>query len=228
MPSEPAVPAEKGLNRFVWDLTYPGPVLEDDALMYLGYSGGPTAVPGTYRVRLTLGDWSQSRTLTILKDPRVETTIEDYQEQHNLMIRVRDKLTEAHDAIRILRDVRRQVEALAGRLTAVGHDGTLQASAREIRKELTSIEEKLIQTKNEAHQDPINFPPQLDTRFGFLYGYIHSLNGKPTEGAYRRLEDLEPRLVEQLDRLAAVLGERLQTFSERVQALGVEPVVVKR
>ena len=62
----------------------------DDALMYIGYSGGPVAVPGTYQVRLSHGDFSATTQFELLKDPRVAMTIADYQEQFDLLIQIRD------------------------------------------------------------------------------------------------------------------------------------------
>ena len=227
-PADPVVPKEKGMNRFVWNLTYPGPNLTDDALMYIGYSGGPVAVPGTYQVNLSYGDFSATAPFELLKDPRVATTIADYQEQFDLLIQIRDKLTETHDVIRSIRDVRQQVEALSKRLVEAGQGEGVETAAEALEGELTVLEKELIQTKNEAHQDPINFPPQLDTRFGFLYGYVHRLNGKPTAGTYDRFHDLKPRLAEKLARFKDLKENELAALNTLVQEKGVLPVIVGR
>ena len=227
-PIDPVVPKKKGMNRFVWDMTYPGPNLTDDALMYIGYSGGPVAVPGTYQVSLSYGDFSATVPLELLKDPRVATTIADYQEQFDLLVQIRDKLTETHDAIRSIRDIRQQVQALSKRLVEAGQGDDVETAAEALKDELTALENELIQTKNEAHQDPINFPPQLDTRFGFLYGYVQRLNGKPTEGAYHRFNDLMPLLAEKLARYQDVKENELAAFNTLVREKGVLPVIVGR
>jgi photosystem II stability/assembly factor-like uncharacterized protein len=227
-PLDPLVPKKKGTNRFVWDLTYPGPALTDDALMYIGYNGGPTAVPGTYQVRLTSGAWTTAESFEIKKDPRVETTVADYQEQFDLMIRVRDTMTETHDGIRKIRDIREQVKMLTERLAASGYGDEITSTAGPLIEKLTAAEESLIQTKNEAHQDPINFPPAIDTRLGFTYGYVHRLNGKPTEGAHRRFEDLKAQLATKLANLQSVLDGELAAFISLLRDSGVPPIVVER
>ena len=52
----------RGLNRYVWDLTVPGP---NDAPR-----GGPMVVPGTYVARLTVDGLQRTRSFEILMDPR--------------------------------------------------------------------------------------------------------------------------------------------------------------
>jgi hypothetical protein len=75
-------------NRFVWDLRYGG----------AAGAAGPLVVPGTYQVRLSAGEWSQSRSLEVLVDPRVAAdgvTQADLQEQLNLALQLRDAVAEA-------------------------------------------------------------------------------------------------------------------------------------
>ena len=44
----------------------------DDLIMWADMREGPKAVPGNYRARLTVGDWSQTQGFEILIDPRLE------------------------------------------------------------------------------------------------------------------------------------------------------------
>jgi hypothetical protein len=55
-------------------------------------------VPGTYQVRLSIGEWSQSRALDVRLDPRVAAegvTQADLQEQLVLALQVRDAIADA-------------------------------------------------------------------------------------------------------------------------------------
>jgi hypothetical protein len=75
-------------NRFVWDLRYGG----------AAGAAGPLVVPGTYQVRLSAGEWSQSRPLEVRVDPRVAAegvTQADLREQLDLALKVRDAMAEA-------------------------------------------------------------------------------------------------------------------------------------
>ena len=112
----PFAPAEAGLNRFIWDTRYaeakkiPGDAGTEDAL------AGPMVVPGAYQVRLTVGDQTQTATFRVAKDPRVDVSQRDLEAQRDFLLQLRDKLTETHEAILMLRDVRAQAEGWEKRL----------------------------------------------------------------------------------------------------------------
>ena len=75
-------------NRFVWDLRHAG----------APGSAGPLVVPGSYQVRLSAGEWSQSRPLEVRIDPRVAAagvTQADLQEQLDLSLKLRDAIADA-------------------------------------------------------------------------------------------------------------------------------------
>jgi len=104
------VPAKKGMNRYVWDLKFPKLDVVKGAVMSLGYTGGHRVVPGTYQVRLTVGESTETRSFQVLKDPRLEdVSQEDLMRQFELVSQVRDKVTEIHNAIRTIRSLREQL-----------------------------------------------------------------------------------------------------------------------
>ena len=75
-------------NRFVWDLRHAG----------APGAAGPLVVPGSYQVRLSAGEWSQSRPLEVRIDPRVAAagvTQADLQEQLDLSLKLRDAIADA-------------------------------------------------------------------------------------------------------------------------------------
>ena len=49
-----SLPADAGLNRFVWDLRYEGARKVPKAPLWGGNTDGPKALPGAYQVRLTI------------------------------------------------------------------------------------------------------------------------------------------------------------------------------
>src|SRR5258708_19949116 len=60
-----------GLNRFVWDLSYPGAHRFPGIVLWAGGLGGPTAVPGQYKVRVSVGSWGDSKPFPVTLDPRL-------------------------------------------------------------------------------------------------------------------------------------------------------------
>ncbi|NIP77738.1 MAG: hypothetical protein GWM90_00455, partial [Gemmatimonadetes bacterium] len=62
-------PAEAGVNRVVWALErrgFPRPGADEDD----PEPAGPEVVPGTYGVRVTVGDHVAEGTVEVLQDPR--------------------------------------------------------------------------------------------------------------------------------------------------------------
>jgi len=213
-----SIPVEAGMNRFIWPLDYPGPSVTDDAVMSLSDTGGLPAPPGQYRIRLRVGEWSAERQFTVEKDPReTDVSVADLQAQFDLGRQVRDRLTEVHDTIRTLRSVRAQLERAVERVENTGSAepvvDSIRTRASQLQTRLTDVEEALIQTKNESPQDPINFPPQLDNQWAYLYTHVKSLYARPTEGTYERFNHLEAEAEAQFERVESVLDDvsRLNT-----------------
>ena len=53
------------------------------------------APPGGYQVQLIIGEETQTQYFRITKDPRSSSTDEDLQEQFDLLLALRDKISES-------------------------------------------------------------------------------------------------------------------------------------
>ncbi|MEJ2371929.1 MAG: hypothetical protein P8Y07_13900, partial [Gemmatimonadales bacterium] len=60
-----SISVRAGLNRANWNLRHEAPEIVEDAV-YFGPTFGPMVAPGRYQVRLTIGDWSQTRGFELL------------------------------------------------------------------------------------------------------------------------------------------------------------------
>ena len=79
---------------------------------------GPLALPGTYQVELSLGDQRLTTICEIRPDPRVSVGQADLEAQFALLVQIRDKLSETHDAINQMHNIRQQVEEWVQRTAA--------------------------------------------------------------------------------------------------------------
>ena len=219
------VSTDAGMNRFVWDLRYPDVEVTEGAIIW-GTKQGPRAVPGSYKVRITLGEWTSDRAFYVKQDPRLATTQEDFQAQFALAMKIRALVVDAHEAVTRIRETRKQVDDLAERLSKVGRGDPIQEAAKGLSEALTVIEEELYQTQLESNQDPLNFPPRLDNQIVYLYGIVIGSEAKPTDGSYRRYEELKAELSEHLSALDKVTQEELAEFNALVKEEAVPPVMV--
>jgi photosystem II stability/assembly factor-like uncharacterized protein len=227
--------SKAGMNRLAWDLTYAGP----DTLGGIeisGFAGGVKAPPGTYQVRLTVGEETQTHSFSVLEDPRLAGIVSqaDYQEQFSLSIAVRDTVSRIYDAIREIRAVSEQLKAIGERVEEAGFPDEIKARADSITVQLAAVEGELRQTKNESGQDMLRFAPKLDTKYLTLYSYVTGVDnysfggpeGKPTEGAYTMFADLNAEWGELRSRLRAILDTEVAGFNASLQSQGVPAIIV--
>ncbi|HXF96077.1 MAG TPA: exo-alpha-sialidase, partial [Gemmatimonadales bacterium] len=217
---------EAGMNRFVWNLRYPDASRFPGMIMWAGGTQGPVAVPGTYQVRLSVGDWSRTQRFEVKKDPRVSATQDDLQAQFDFLIRIRDRVTAANDAVRRIREVKDQLKAASERAAALpdGAGRDIGRQADSITARLSAIEAEIYQVRNRSSQDPLNYPIRLNNKIATLAGAVASADARPTDQAVRVFEELSAALQVQLDRLRAVLDADIPAFNRLVREKDVPAV----
>jgi len=231
-PKEPgdSLKVRAGMNRFVWNLRYPEASRFQGMIFWAGGTQGPVAVPGTYKVRLSAGDWSQTRSFTLKKDPRlVATTPDQYQRQFDLLIRIRDRVSAANDAVKRIRDVKEALDGAATRARGLSGDAgkRIAQQADSIKSRLSAIEAEIYQVKNRSSQDPLNYPIRLNNKIAALAGVVASADAAPTDQSVQVFEQLSAALQVQLDRLKAVLDADIPGFNKLVKDSDVPAVILK-
>ncbi|MFQ5742395.1 MAG: WD40/YVTN/BNR-like repeat-containing protein [Acidobacteriota bacterium] len=217
-----------GLNRFTWNGRYPSIYTVPRGTVQWGGGGGqgPKAVPGTYQVRMTIGDWSQTESFEYRRDPRLETTPAQYDEQLRFAREVGAAAKKLYDALQELRDVKEQATDIARWLRKAGHGNKPGQAARAMNKKLTAVEGELTQLEGEGGQDALNFPGRLDNQFNALYSNVSGPDTPVPAGAQERWRDLEPQLQPLLDRIQQVYDTDLAAFNELIGGMGAGPVIM--
>ncbi len=221
------VPAEKGLNRFAWDLRYIDATRFPGMILWAGNTSGPRAVPGAYQVKLTVDGKTLTEKFELKKDPRVPTTPEEFQKQFDLLTKIRDKFSETSEAIIAIRDVRKQVNDYAARVKDQPNSKPIADAAKTLSAKLTAVEEELYQSKNQSNQDPLNFPIRLNNKLAALAGSISGADAQPTDQQYGVYEDLTSRINAQLEKLRQVMATDVPAFNKLVRDQNVPAVWVK-
>jgi photosystem II stability/assembly factor-like uncharacterized protein len=117
------LPANGGMNRYVWDLRYAAP----DAIQHMypisalyerthAEPQGPFVVPGRYEVRLTVDGKTYSQPLTVAMDPRVKVTQAELQQQLEFELQIDALITASYSfheqAAKLLSEVADRKSAL--------------------------------------------------------------------------------------------------------------------
>jgi uncharacterized protein (DUF2164 family) len=222
---ERLIPKEAGLNRFVWDMRYSGPAKVDGFVGAEGVMFGPVLAPGKYQAQLTVDDQVYSETFEVLKDPRVSATQEDLEAQLALRLKIRDKLSETHNAINSLRDLRQQVESWEQHTRNHKDAQAIADAAKIVKEKLTAIEEELIQVKAKVRQDTLNHPAKLNAKLAALVGVVSSADAAPTRQIYELFDDLSARIDAQLQQLRQVIETDVAHFSTLIREAGLPALI---
>ena len=168
----PAISTGVGGNRFIWDLRHQG---------IQGFRGfrGPLVAPGTYRVRLTVGSWSDERPLEVRSDPRLaKDNITDamIHEQTKLLLDIRSKITEARALLQRVQEARTRTAA----------DRSAAAAMR--LKAIDGLAARL-QTAGGFYPQPM-----LIDQFAAIARMLGQADQKPGRDAFERFDDLVKEL----------------------------------
>ncbi|MBL8212416.1 MAG: glycosyl hydrolase [Bryobacterales bacterium] len=225
----PRLAVKAGLNQFVWDLRHEDPVTFPGLVLWGGLPRGPKVSPGRYQAKLTPNGQTLTVPVEVRKDPRLTAISQaDLDQQQALSLQVRDKLSETHRAIGRIRDTKKQLEEMTGRLDAANvEQKAVIDAAKALGEKLAAVERVLYQVKNQSAQDPLNYPIQLNNRLSFLLVTIQGAEAAPTRQSQLLYEELASAINGQLQVLKGLLDGELAGFNRMARERNVPAVIVK-
>jgi len=223
-----ALSSEAGLNRFVWDLQYEESSRVPHSPLWGGNTDGPVALPGDYQVKLTVQGKSYTAPLEIKPDPRIKAAQADLEKQFDLRLKIRDRVTQAHDTINEIRDIRAQINALNKRLEGQPQAKAVAEAGKQLDKKMTEVEEVLVQTKAKSNQDVLNYPIRLNNYLVALGRVVESADGAPTQASYDVFNMLSRQLDEQLAKWREILNTDVPVYDAVVKNQNVPAVILAK
>ncbi len=224
---EEKLEAKKGMNRFVWNLNYPAAEKIEDMILWSGSIGGPKAAPGNYKAVVKNQKDSLSVNFTIVADPNYKITQNDYEEQFNFLLKVRDKFSETQKAIKQIRELRQQLTALNSRLSKDSTSKEVKNASDSIQKKITRIEEVLFQTKAKSGQDVLNYPIRLNDKLSALYDAANSGYMAPSKQVKEVYIELSAQIDTQLEKLKSIKETDVKNFNALLKQKDV-PVIYSK
>lgn len=213
-PELPKPSMKVGLNRFTWDLTYPGFTEFENMVLWSAANQGPTALPGSYRVRLTVDGKALVQPAEIQLDPRISVDRSDLQKRFDFVAAIAREVGQANDAVLLIRGIRAQLDSTLKRTP----DPAITSAARSLSERLSAIESRLYQVRNRSEQDPLNYPIMLNNKLAALGALVDEGNAAPTAQAYAVHAELAGQLERELAALDALLASDLPALNRRLKA----------
>ena len=216
------VRTDTGLNRLVWDMHYPDATGIEGGTYFLGGTlQGPEVTPGNYTVKLTVDGESYTQSFEIRKDPRLQTTDEDYRRQFQLSLAIRDKLSATHEAINEIRRIQKDVDTA---LHSVKADSSITDAGGKLNHALNIVLHKLVEPRFTGFDDQtLIFPLQLNNRLAALQEYLAG-DDAPTDQDYTVFRDLSAQVDQALADLKKIMQVDVPAFNSHLKAQGLPPI----
>ncbi|MEJ2186607.1 MAG: glycosyl hydrolase, partial [Gemmatimonadota bacterium] len=218
------VPKRAGLNRFVWDLSYPDanrvPGIIDD----YGTRAGPVVPPGTYTARLTVGGKAYTRTFQVKEDPRVDVSDAQLAAQFDLAMKVRQAIDTIGASIKRIDKLESQLDTWKSAVAGKPFAARVDSAAGVVRDSLESVRAALVCVHCHADESSLNYPIQLYNKLISFNMMVQSAHAQPTDAETKVWADLKGKLDTQLARLDGVESGPVAALNGLLDSLGVQRI----
>ncbi len=219
--------AEKGFNRFVWNMRTQPPRSFDGMILWTRSLRGYKVKPGQYKVRMTVGEQVQTESFAILPDPRTDATAQDFELQQAFLSKISTKLDNTHLAIQRIRTIRSEVEKLNKKVAKMDEYESLVEQGKGILEKIKAIEEVLYQTKLKSEQDPLGKPIRLNDKLNTVFGMSAGGDKRPTDQALAYYDEAVAKIDEQLNAFDTVLKQDIEAYNKAVIDQKVPLILLK-
>ncbi len=203
-----------GVNRVDWDLRGQLPIeLTDEQRQALGFFGrlrGPLVDPGTYTVKVTVGDKTQSKKVTVEEDPRIQISDAERAVRRRALDRVMSVAVKTMEAQRKIVGLKNALDSAIAQWRG--------PAGRQIPQAIRDAAQELSKKVDEVHANfvPPRLPPgwagpplerrrpTIPQRMGRLYNSLDDYTAAPTRTQMDELAALEKLIGDvgpQVDRL---------------------------
>jgi hypothetical protein len=175
---------------------------------------GTPGTAGFLSSELTVEGRSYAAPLEVKLDPRVTVSQANLEKQFDLAIKIRDRLSDDHDAVNQICSVRSQLNELKTRLAGDSQAKNVIDAANALDKKMTPVEEKLMQVKSKSSEDPLNYTIQLDDKLAAVGSTVQSADAAPTAQSYVVFEMLNSQLDSELATWRQIRAHDLAALNE--------------
>jgi len=219
-----------GLNRWVWDMRYPGPSFIPGHVLFMHAPPAPPvgalALSGAYRLEISADGAALSVPFEIKPDPRVTSSAGELRAQFDLHSKLVAELSTLNDAVLRIRRIRKQLDGLVER--AGKEKNAIATIARGIRQKLAAIEQTLVEPSMETYADAFNFPIRLDNKLSILIGVVANSDAAPTQPSYELSRELSSKIGAELARLRELIATDVAELNRLAQEQGIPAIVPER
>ncbi|HEY3581463.1 MAG TPA: hypothetical protein VGK82_12995 [Pyrinomonadaceae bacterium] len=221
---------EKGLNRIAWNLRFGGPEVRrpptEEQLAFGFAARGPQVLPGTYTVKLTLGDKVLEERVEVRLDPGIKTSVAELQQAEDMQFKLRDMQSTMNVSLRFLDSLETQLKQTQTTMKTLNKepDKKMMKSLEDWIKQLDTMEDKLearreglgLSGKDVISDDMGNLFFSLDANFG------------PTPGQRQYFDEIQPVYRTRMEEVNKFLRETLPQWNEKLKAWNAPTLTTRK
>jgi len=233
-------PSKFGINRVAWNTRYDGPKKlnflpppdgRDDEDFFFDPNTGPYAIPGTYKVSLTVNGKTETQNMDVQEDPRFKFDENSMRASLKLGLELRDELSALNEALNRLNSLHKQIGSLQDMLG--GEEGqeatTVNASykpvvddAKSLDKKITTMLEPLYNSDVQpGSQDDIHYLDAFYNRLsGLGRGVFQNEGEPPSEVQLEEAQELRKQLDTTLQGFNNFLNTEVAGFNKKAAEHG--------
>jgi photosystem II stability/assembly factor-like uncharacterized protein len=224
-PAPITIPANKGVNRFAWDMRratlspdIPGAFVYGD---YRGYK----MPPGKYTARLSSKGMTTSTEFEIIPDPNLKAEAGAWTEQQEILGRITNNIIEIHQSVNDMRKVKKQVEFYNEALKNKNESKELTDKGAALIKKIDEWESNLVETRQKNGQDVINWPSKLNAEFFNIKSLADGHDPRITQGVKNRLADLEKEWAAHKNTMQNVLKKEVEAYNAMFKGKNLPAII---
>jgi photosystem II stability/assembly factor-like uncharacterized protein len=204
----------EGANYHTWDMRGKGAERLDGMILWWASTEAPQAVPGQYKVVLEIeGETPLMQTFNIVPDKNAETDIAGMQRQFDFVTEVNGTVDKAHQSIKNIRKINKQLEAFQKQYKEDENVKDLVEKAKNLSEQFSEIEKALYQTQNRSGQDPLNFPIRLTNKLAHLNSLVSMDDFPPTQQDIAVKNELTQQVNAELVKFDTLVSSEIKAFN---------------
>ena len=210
---------KEGSNYYVWNTRGNSAEMFDGMIFWWASLNAPKAVPGNYKVVLSVEDKIYTQSFDIVSNPNSETDIAGMQKQFDFITNINETVDNAHKSIKKIRAINKQLTTFQEQYKDDERVEELKEKAKNLSEEFSKIEKSLYQTQNKSGQDPLNFPIKLTNKLAHLNSLVGMGDFPPTEQDIAVKDELTQKINLELEKFNMLVSNQIKTFNAEFNSL---------
>ena len=212
---------KEGSNNYVWNTRGKSAENFEGMILWWASLNAPKAVPGNYKVVLSVGDENYTQSFDIVSNPNSETDVIGMQKQFDFITDINETVDSAHKSIKKIRAINKQLTKFQEQYKDDERVEELKEKAKKLSEDFSEIEKTLYQTQNKSGQDPLNFPIKLTNKLGHLNSLVGMGDFPPTLQDVAVKDELTRKINLELEKFNALVSDEIKMFNAEFNSLNL-------